>query len=100
MTEISSLMDDVPVYTRTGTFVGHVKNAILDLDNQTVEALLLTRTNQGVVEGGKDVAVPYRWVSDFDDIMVLRHFPDSVSEEAVSGAEEAEESEEFIEVTA
>lgn len=100
MTEISSLMGDVPVYTRTGTFVGHVKNAILDLEAQTVEALLLTRTNERLVEGGKDVAVPYRWVSDVDDIMVLRYFPDSVEEETVTGSEEAPEDEEFIEVTA
>lgn len=99
MTEISNLMEDVAVYTRGGTFVGHVKNAILDLDARQVEALLVTRTNESLVEGGQDVAVPYRWVGDYDDIMVLRHFPDQVSEEAVS-SEEADDAEDFIEVTA
>lgn len=100
MTEISSLMEDVPVYTRTGAFVGHVKNTILDLETRQVEALLVTRTNEEIVEGGKDVAIPYRWVSDVDDVLVLRYFPESVAEETVSGAEEASEDEEFIEVTA
>lgn len=101
MTEISSLTSDVPVYTRSGTFVGHVQSTILDLEARTVDALLITDTNPKIVEGGKDVAVPYRWVSDVDDIMVLRHFPDQVAEETVSGAEEAPaEDEEFIEVTA
>lgn len=100
MTEISSLMDDVAVYTRTGTFVGHVKNAILDLEARQVEALLLTRTNPDIVEGGIDVAVPYRWVADYDDIMVLRYFPDSVSEEETVSGEATTEDDEFIEVTA
>lgn len=101
MTEISSITDDVPVYTRSGTFVGRVKNTIIDLEARTVDALLITDTNESLVEGGTDVAVPYRWVSDVDDIMVLRHFPDQVTDETVSGAEEApDEDEEFIEVTA
>jgi sporulation protein YlmC with PRC-barrel domain len=101
MTEISSLTDDVPVYTQDGTFVGRVKNTILDLETRTVDALLITDTNESVVEGGTDVAVPYRWVSDADDIMVFRYFPDQVAEETVSGAEEAPaEDDEFIEVTA
>lgn len=101
MTEISSLTNDVPVYTRSGTFVGHVKSTILDLDARTVDALLITGTNPDLVEGGKDVAVPYRWVSNVDDVMVLRYFPDTVQEETVSGAEEADTDDDaFIEVTA
>lgn len=99
MTEISNVIRNVPVYTRKGTFVGQVQNAILDLSARKVEALLLTDTNDAVVEGGNDVAVPYRWVSDFDDIMVLRYFPDEVTEEEVTTGE-AESDDEFIEVTA
>lgn len=101
MTEISSLTNNVPVYTRTGTFVGHVKNTIIDLDARTVDALLITGTNEALVEGGKDVAVPYRWVSDVDDIMVLRYFPDEVVDDVTTGAPEATQDEDdFIEVTA
>lgn len=100
MTEISNVIQNVPVYTRNGTFVGQVKNAILDLGSRTVEALLLTETNDEVVEGGTDVAVPYRWVSDFDDIMVLRYFPEKVTEEEVTAGGANGEGEDFIEVTA
>lgn len=101
MTEISSLTNDVPVYTRSGTFVGHVKSTILDLEARTVDALLITNTNEDVVQGGKDVAVPYRWVSNVDDVMVLRYFPETVEKETVSGADETPtEEDEFIEVTA
>ncbi len=100
MTEISSVIHNVPVYTRKGTFVGQVENAILDLGSRTVEALLLTDTNTEVVDQGADVAVPYRWVSDFDDIMVLRYFPDEVSEEEITAAGPNSEGEDFIEITA
>lgn len=99
MTEISSLIDELPVYTRNGTYVGRVKNAILDLEARTVEALLLSSTNEAVVEGGKDVAVPYRWVADHNDILVLRYFPDQVTDDTARAVEEPE-NEEFIEVTA
>lgn len=99
MTEISAIMDQLPVYTRTGTFVGHTRNAILDTENRTVEALLVTRTNPDIVEDGMDVAIPYRWVADFNDILVLRHFPDVVSREDQVQTEQAD-GEEFIEVTA
>lgn len=100
MTEISNVIQNVPVYTKKGTFVGHVKNAILDLGSRTVEALLLTETNDELVEGGSDVAVPYRWVSDFDDIMVLRYFPEQVAEDEITAGGSEADSEEFIEVTA
>jgi len=100
MTEISNVIQNVPVYTRKGTFVGQVENAILDLGSRTVEALLLTETNEKVVEGGKDVAVPYRWVSDFDDIMVLRYFPEQVAEDEIATGGANGDGEEFIEVTA
>jgi len=100
MTEISSVVKDLPVYTRNGTYVGQVRNAILDLERRMVEALLVTDTNDQLVEGSQDVAVPFRWVSDFDDILVLRYFPEEVSE--ASDTEEAPEADnsEFIEVTA
>lgn len=99
MTEISTIMDQLPVYTRTGTFVGHTRNAILDTESRRVEALLVTRTNPDIVEDGMDVAIPYRWVADYNDILVLRHFPDVVTREDQVQAEEAD-NEEFIEVTA
>ena len=99
MKEISSLMNHLPVYTRQGTFVGHVKNAILDLESRRTEAVLITRTNPALVEGGMDVAVPYRWVADYDDILVLRYFPDAVVA-PTPALEESEGDEEIIEVPA
>ena len=99
MKEISSFLNHLAVYTKTGLFVGYVKNAVLDLDGGRVEGLLLTRTNPNLVADGNDVVVPYRWVGDTADIMVLRYFPETrvASNEPLPEEPEAEE---FIEVPA
>jgi sporulation protein YlmC with PRC-barrel domain len=69
---------NLPVYTNKGRYVGVVQNVILDLPNRRVGSLLLSRTSTKIVEGGHNVAVPYRWVSAVGDILILNHFPDKV----------------------
>src|SRR5438874_2789126 len=77
MEEITRFVN-LPVYTATGTFVGHVKNVILDVTGRKLDSLLVGKTNPALVEGGVDVAVPYRWVRAFDDILILSYFPQRV----------------------
>ena len=76
-TEVTSFIN-LPVYTHGGRYVGVVQNVILDLPNRRVGSLLLTRTSPKIVEGGLNVAVPYRWVVSVGDIIILSHFPDRV----------------------
>ena len=76
--EITSFMK-LPVYTRTGLYVGHVKNVFIDIDQKEVSSLLLTSTNPSIVERYMDVAVPYRWVNAVGDIVILSHFPERVT---------------------
>ena len=75
--EVTSFIN-LPVYTNGGKYVGVVQNVILDLPNRRVGSLLLTRTSPKLVEGGYNVAVPYRWVASVGDIVILSHFPDKV----------------------
>lgn len=75
--EVTSFIN-LPVYTNGGRYVGVVQNVILDLPNRRVGSLLLTRTSPKLVEGGYNVAVPYRWVASVGDIVILSHFPDKV----------------------
>lgn len=88
MEEITRFVN-LPVYTATGTFVGHVKNVILDITGRKLDSLLVSKTNPALVEGGVDVAVPYRWVRAFDDILILSYFPQRV--ELPAPAVEADE---------
>jgi sporulation protein YlmC with PRC-barrel domain len=78
MEEITRFVN-LPVYTSNGTFVGNVKNVILDISSRKLDALLIGKTNPAIVEGGVDCAVPYRWVRAFDDILLLSHFPTRVA---------------------
>jgi sporulation protein YlmC with PRC-barrel domain len=76
------------VYTKGGVYVGKVDNVALDLPNRCVRGLLLTGTNPNLVEGGRSVLVPYRWISAVGDIILLNFFPQKVRGQSA----EAEES--------
>ena len=76
--EVTSFLK-LPVYTRGGTYVGHVRNVFIDMDEKRVSSLLVTNTNPSLVEGTVDVAVPYRWVNAVGDIVILSHFPERVA---------------------
>jgi len=76
--EITSFLK-LPVYTREGTYVGHVRNVFIDMDEKRVSSLLVTNTNPTLVEGTVDVAIPYRWVNSVGDIVILSHFPERVT---------------------
>lgn len=97
MEEITRFVN-LPVYTVGGTFVGTVKNVILDVGSRKLDSLLVGKTNPKLVEGGVDVAIPYRWVKSFDDIMILSHFPARVALPTPTGEAESEAHEAIAQV--
>ncbi len=78
LSEVTTFLK-LPVYTRNGIYIGHVKNVFLDIDEKKVSSLLVTNTNPSLVEGSVDVAVPYRWVNAVGDIIILSNFPNKVT---------------------
>jgi len=98
--EVTSFLK-LPVYTREGKYVGHVKNVFLDVEEKKVSSLLVTNTNPALVEGSVDVSVPYRWVNAVCDIVILSNFPEKVStrkkEEESENAENQESEIDMIE---
>ena len=93
--EVTSFLK-LPVYTRGGTYVGHVKNVFFDMDEKRVSSLLVTNTNPTIVEGTVDVAIPYRWVNAVGDIVILSYFPERV--ETKKKKEQTEEESSDIDV--
>lgn len=79
---------NLPVYTHKGIYVGEVRNVLLDTEECKVDKLILTETNQELVENGIDVAVPYRWVSAVGDIIILSYFPERVERPMTEEEEE------------
>jgi sporulation protein YlmC with PRC-barrel domain len=90
--EVTSFLK-LPVYNRDGTYVGHVNNIFLDMDEKCISSLLVTNTNPSLVENTVDVAIPYRWVNAVNDIVILSHFPDRVATKKKEEKKESENSE-------
>jgi sporulation protein YlmC with PRC-barrel domain len=88
--EVTSFIN-LPVYTHGGRYVGVVQNVILDLPSRRIGSLLLTRTSPKLIEGGHNVAVPYRWVNSVGDIIILSTFPDKVVAQPKGEAEASAE---------
>ena len=78
MSEVVTKFNNMPVYTARGKYVGQVGNVVLDLENHRVASLLITETNPEIVDGGRNVAVPYRWVQAVADIIILASFPERI----------------------
>lgn len=66
------------VYTPKGKYLGVVRDVTLDLERSEVYGLILTSTNEELIEASREICVPYRWVSDVGDILMLRYFPGRV----------------------
>ena len=93
--EVTSFLK-LPVYTRNGLYVGHVKNVFINMDEKRVSSLLVSNTNPTLVEGTVDVAVPYRWVNSVGDIVILSYFPERVTTKKKK--EKTEETEETSDI--
>lgn len=75
--EITELIG-LKVYTHKGFYLGRVVDVQLDVDSSLVWELLLSETNPQLVEGSRDLSIPWRWVKSVSDIVVLKYFPGRV----------------------
>lgn len=78
MLEESTTLIGLQIYTNRGVFVGVVNNIIANLNNYKIDGLYVEATNPALVEASQPVTVPFRWVQNVGDIIILRHFPDHV----------------------
>ena len=74
----ASRLPGLTVYTRNGERLGVVHDVLLDTTQRIISALLITSTTPELVKDGENIIIPYRWVQDLDDVVILRHFPDKI----------------------
>ena len=74
----ASRLPGLTVYTRNGQRLGVVHDVLLDTTQRIISALLVTGTTPQLVKDGENIIIPYRWVQDLDDVVILRHFPDKI----------------------
>jgi len=87
MLHIASRLLGLPVYTRHGTHLGTVHDVGLDTSSSRVDSLYITGTDPRLVPDSASIQVPFRWVQDLDDIVVLRYFPEPLELESPEEAE-------------
>ena len=76
---------DKQVYTEKGSYCGQIKDVELQLDKFAVRAVVVAAEKGSYlaekVGGAKNVVIPYRMVDSIDDIIVMKDFETSDSEE-------------------
>ncbi|EQB66043.1 MAG: PRC-barrel protein [Thermoplasmatales archaeon I-plasma] len=77
-TDVTNLIG-LEIFSDKGYRLGSVNDVIVDFDAQTIYGLYVERTNDGLVEDGVSVLVPYRWVRAVGDVIILKRFPTFVS---------------------
>ena len=75
--EITSMLG-LHIYTNYGVFVGVINNIIVDLKKHKAHSLYVEQTNPTLVEDSRSVTIPYRWVQNVGDIVLLKHFPEHI----------------------
>lgn len=65
-------------YTDSGIYLGSISNVVIDVDEAKVNGIFIGEPNPNLVEGGVAVNVPYRWVKNVGDIILLKYFPEAV----------------------
>jgi sporulation protein YlmC with PRC-barrel domain len=78
MLEEGTTLIGLQIYTNRGVFVGVVNNIIANLSNYKIDGLYVEATNPALVEASQPVTIPFRWVQNVGDIIVLKHFPTHV----------------------
>ena len=74
----ASRLSGLTVYSRNGQRLGVVHDLLLDTTQRVVSALLITGTKPELVKDGANIIIPYRWVQDLDDVVILRYFPEKL----------------------
>ncbi|MEM0135874.1 MAG: PRC-barrel domain-containing protein [Thermoplasmatales archaeon] len=77
-TDVTNLIG-LDIYSDKGYRLGSVNDVIVDFEAQTIYGLYVEKTNDGLVEDGVAVLVPYRWVRAVGDVIILKRFPTFVS---------------------
>ncbi|MEM0127533.1 MAG: PRC-barrel domain-containing protein [Thermoplasmatales archaeon] len=77
-TEATNLIG-VEIFSDKGYRLGNVTDVMVDFDSQVIYGLYVEKTNDGLVEDGVPVLVPYRWVRAVGDVIILKRFPTFVS---------------------
>jgi len=66
---------DLKVYTEKSVFVGEVEDILIDIDSKKMEAIVVGKLNQQLVDikNYKGLKLPFRIIRSIGDIILVRH---------------------------
>lgn len=67
------------IYTPDGRLLGEVDNIVVDVDSSKVDGLYIEGSSPLLVDEGRPINIPYRWVNAVSDVILLKYFPKRVS---------------------
>lgn len=73
----ASRLAGLTVYTRNGQRLGVVHDVLLDTTQRVISSSTSCTTPR-LVKDSENIIIPYRWVQDLDDVIILRYFPDKI----------------------
>ncbi len=77
LTEITNLQG-LEVITEKGISLGIIEDSVVNMDDGEIYELLITETNEEMVEDGVNVGVPFRWVQSVSKVVLLKYFPGKI----------------------
>ena len=69
---------NLDVYTHKGIYLGRIHEVMVDLEKYQIYEIILGDTNQTIIDDGRSIGVPYRWIQSVSEVVVLRYFPGKV----------------------
>ncbi len=72
---LTSALRGLQVFLPDGRRLGHVHDAVIEVDHWTASHLFVVDCPESLVVGGVHLAIPWHWIRGIEDIIVLRWFP-------------------------
>lgn len=67
------------IYSPDGIFIGYADHIVVDIEDRRVVGIFVSETSPVMVDEGKPIQIPYRWVQAIGDIIILKVFPKHIN---------------------
>lgn len=78
MLEMTGELIGLEVYTPKGIFVGKVTEIGFDLNNKSVDGIIIDDVNPAIAEHNIILNIPFDWISAIGDVILLKRFPERI----------------------
>ena len=78
MLEMTGELIGLEVYTPKGIFVGKVTEIGFDLNNKSVDGIIIDDVNPAIAEHNIILNIPFDWISAIGDVVLLKRFPERI----------------------